>query len=923
MKSNSRTGLPPVPAAALASLLLLAACVVALPAAHAGLAVQRLRAESLDNPLGLDAPQPRLSWIVASRDRDQRQSAYRILVASRENLLAPGTADLWDSGRVDSPDTLGIRYAGKPLGSRQTCYWTVRVWDGQGEASAWSAPARWEMGLLAHSDWVGRWIGRTASTNYEPAPLLRRSFEVRGQPVRARIHACGLGYADLSLNGQSVSDAVLDPAFTRYDRRVLYTTHDVTRLVRQGSNTLGAVLGTGWFNGHVRAVWNFHAAPWRMSPRLLLQLHLDYADGRSEIIATDARWQTATGPVIFDSIYGGESYDARLERPGWNDLATDTAGWSPALELPAPAGVLRAQTIPPIRSERTLPPARIAEPAPGVFLVDFGQNLAGVAELAVSGPAGTRIELRYGERLGADGRLDRRDIDQHIRSQGAEQSFQTDTYVLRGSGTERWHARFTYHGFQYVEVTGFRPGPDTIRARFQHTAVEPAGTFECSHPDLNRIQAAARWAYLSNLQGIPTDCPHREKNGWTGDAHLAAEQANFNFDTLVAQAKWIGDLADEQQPSGELPGIVPTSGWGYAWGNGPAWDSAFLLIPAYAHTYFADTGMFERHYEGMCRYVDHLTRHAREGIVELGLNDWAPWKTETGAAITSTAYYYVDARIVAHAARCLGYSAEAARYDALADSIRRAFNRRFFHPESGLYDRGSQTALACALYQGLVEPEHVESVLAALVAAVEANNGHLDTGILGTKYLLNTLTDLGRADVAARIVLQETPPGWIPWLRQGATTLWEQWNGTESRNHIMFGDVSAWFYKALGGIRPDPAAPGFKHFTVRPECVEGVDWARAEYPSVRGLIATRWERKGSRFRLELTVPANTSATVHLPSRADAPILENRRPVDRAQGVRFLRQENDRALLNVGSGSYLFSTELPDRPSDPSLRKPVR
>jgi alpha-L-rhamnosidase len=881
---------------------------------HARLGVDHLRVESLDNPLSLDTPTPRLSWILTSRERAQYQSAFQILVATREDLLVPGQADLWDTGKILSPESLHIRYAGKPLASRQPCFWKVRVWDREDKPSAWSDTRRWEMGLLNRTDWTARWIGRTASTEPEPAPMLRRAFEVRGHPVRARLYACGLGYADLSLNGKAVANALLDPAFTRYDRRVLYTTHDVTRLIRPGRNTVGAILGTGWFNTHVRAVWNFHQAPWRMSPRLLLQLHLDYPDGHSEVIATDRTWETATGPILFDSIYGGETYDARLERPGWNDptpnAADAPADWSPALELPAPAGTLRAQTLPPIRSERTLPPSRITEPAPGIHVVDFGQNLAGFVELMVSGPAGTRVRLRYGERLGPDGRLDTHDIDQHIRSQGTNQSFQTDTYVLRGSGTERWHARFTYHGFQYVEVTGIRPGPDTLRAHFIHTAVAPAGTFECSNPDLNRIQAAARWSYLSNLQGIPTDCPHREKNGWTGDAHLAAEMANFNFDPLTAQAKWIDDLGDEQQPSGELPGIVPTSGWGYAWGNGPAWDSAFLLIPQYAHTYFADTSMFERHYEGMRRYVDHLTRLSHDGIVEAGLNDWAPWKTQTGAAITSTAYYFVDARIVAHAARLLGFHADAVKYDALAESIRRAFNRRFFHPDTGLYDEGSQTALACALHQGLVEPADRERVLNALVAAIDRTDGHLDTGILGAKYVLNALLDHGRPDVAARILTRTDAPGWIHWLRQGATTLWEQWNGTESRNHIMFGDVSAWFYKALAGIRPDPAAPGFKRFTLRPELVADLTWAKADYDSVRGRIDTRWERRENRFRLELTVPANTTATVHLPARADAPILEEGRPISQARGVRLLRQDGGRAILEVGSGSYDFASELP-------------
>ncbi len=876
----------------------------------ARLTAERLRVEYLENPLGLDAPQPRLSWIVTSKERDQRQSAYQILVASREDSLKPGKADLWDSGRVTSDETLHIRYSGRELASRQACVWRVRSWDQDGQASEWSGVGRWEMGLLRPKDWKASWIGRTEGTEYQPAPMLRKRFEVNGKVLRARAYVCGLGYCDMTVNGHPVSDSVLDPGYTRYDKRVLYVTHDITPWLRPGPNAVGVMLGTGWFNCHTRAVWNFHEAPWRMAPRLLLQLHIEYADGRMETVLSDATWRTSTGPVVFDSIYGGETYDARLEKTGWDTAGDNDVGWALAKVVAAPKGVLRAQAMPSIRSERTLPPARITEPTPGVYVVDFGQNLAGFAELNVSGPPGTPVRMRYGERLSPDGKLDTRDIEQHIKSQGKDQSFQTDTYILKGVGVERWHARFAYHGFQYVEVTGLRPGPDTIRAHFIHSAVPSAGSFECSNPDLNRIQMATRWAYLSNLQGIPTDCPHREKNGWTGDAHLAAEQANFNFLPVTVQAKWVDDLGDEQRPTGELPGIVPTGGWGYAWGNGPAWDSAYLLIPHYAHLYFGDTEMFRRHYEGMRRYVDYLSSHAKHGIIESGLNDWAPWKTQTGAAITSTAYYYVDARIVAEAARILGNTADAARYEDLAENVRRAFQARFQHPDTGLYDNGSQTALSCALYQGMVDPADKDRATANLLAALDRTGNHIDTGILGAKYLLNALLDTDHADRAYAVVSQTDQPGWIWWLRQGATTLWEQWGGAESHNHVMFGDVSAWFYKALAGIRPDPAGPGFKRFVLHPEIVGDLRFAKAEYDSIRGRIVSGWERHEGRLRLGITVPANTIAVVHLPARPSSVILEGGRRLEASKGIRLLSQEGDRAVLSVGSGTYEFTSEVP-------------
>jgi alpha-L-rhamnosidase len=876
--------------------------------ASAAMRGERLQCDYLDDPLGIDAPQPRLSWILTAKERAVKQTAYQVLVAGSEAALQKNQADLWDSGKVVSDDTAQIRYSGKPLASRQEAFWKVRVWDQAGGASE-SKPARWEMGLLQPGDWGAQWIARTTDTNANPAPLLRRAFLLNGRVKRARAYVCGLGYYELYLNGRKVGDHLLDPGYTRYDRRALYVTYDVTDGLKRGANAVGVILGNGWFNCHTKAVWDFHQAPWRAAPKLLLQLRVDYADGRTETIVSDDSWKCATGPIIFDSIYGGETYDARLEKPGWATADYDDSNWEPAKLVEAPAGRLAAQMMPPIKIHETLQPARLTEPKPGVLIFDIGQNLAGMAQLTVSGPAGTRVRMRYGERLLPDGTLDTRDIEQHVKKLGQEQQYQTDTYILKGSASETWRSRFTYHGFQYVEVTGFpgKPALDSLHAQFIHSAVPKAGDFACSNPLLNRIQRAARWSFLSNLQGIPTDCPHREKNGWTGDAQLACEQAQFNFFPAPVHQKWINDLGDEQKPTGQLPGIVPTSGWGYAWGNGPAWDSAFLLIPYYEYLFYGDTENFRRHYDGMKGYVDYLTTRAEDGIVKIGLNDWAPWKTQTEAGITDTAYYYVDASIVALAGRLLGKQADAEKYTSLATAIKAAFNKRFFQPETGLYDNGSQTALSCALCQGLVEPENKARVLANLVAAVQKANNHIDTGILGAKYLLNALLENGRADVAYRIVAQKDQPSWGWWLEQGATTLWEQWNGTESRNHIMFGDVSAWFYKALAGIQADLQSPGFKHFYVTPHVVGDLTSARGEYNSIRGKILSDWQLTNGEFRLRLTVPANSTATVSLPIAGG--VLENGKPAAQCRGVKFLRTEGGRSVFELGSGRFLFSGAL--------------
>lgn len=875
-----------------------------------------LRCEYRLNPLGIDSPQPRLSWVLRSRERAQKQTAYQVLVAGSVGQIWANRGDLWDSGKVAADETAQIVYAGKPLTSGQGCFWKVRVWDRDGVASDWSAAAYWEMGLLAPDAWKASWIGRTTDTNYYPAPLLRRAFTVTNQEIaRARVYISGLGYYALFLNGKPVGDQILDPGFTRYDRRVLYATHEVTSLLKPGKNAIGVMLGTGWFNCHTKAVWNFHEAPWRAAPKLILQLRMDYTDGHTETIVSDAQWRTATGPIVFDSIYGGETYDARLQKPGWTEADYNDGEWTPALEVKAPAGVLTAQPMPPIEITRRIEAVKVTEPKPGVFVFDFGQNLAGRAELDVKGPAGTRVVLQYGERLGKDGLLDLKDIAQHVVKKWPEQQFQTDTYLLQGKGSERWHSQFTYHGFQYVQVTGWpgTPKPKNLTALFNHTAVPAAGQFECSNPLLNRIQRAARWAYLSNLQSIPTDCPHREKNGWTGDAHLAAEQALFNFAPATLYTKWINDLADEQRPTGELPGIVPTSGWGYSWGNGPAWDSAYLLIPYYLYVYCGDTRILTSHLDGFRRYVDYLASKSKDdGIVDLGLNDWAPFETKTGAPITSTGYFYVDAQITSLAARLSGNEAEAKKYADLAASIRKAFNAKFYHAETGQYDQGSQTALSCALYQGLVDPANQARVVSNLVAAVESRNGHIDTGILGAKYLLNALLEYGRADVAYRVATRKDLPSWGWWLAQGATTLWEQWNGTESRNHIMFGDISAWFYKAIAGIQPDPAAPGFRRFIAAPQVLGDLTWAKATYHSIRGPIVSEWELKKGDFLWHLVVPANTTATVYLPIRSTDSPQESGKPLGAIRGIRFLPADRERTAFEIGSGDYHFRGKLNSR-----------
>ena len=539
--------------------------------------VTGLRCEYLADPVGIDVVPPRLSWKLESQWRGQKQTAYQVLVASEEKRLVEDKADLWDSGKVVSDQSIHVVYAGKPMASRTRCYWKVRVWDRDDKPTAFSESAVWEMGLLAPEDWQAKWISAprgegvpplsspspkgkeqgqdalaTADKSPQPAPLFRKAFTLAKRAQSARIYICGLGYYELHLNGAKVGDHVLDPAFTRYDRRALYVTYDVTRQLRKGPNALGVILGNGWYNMHTRCVWDFDKAPWRDRPALLCQLEITFDDDSKMVVASDATWRVTTGPIVFDSIRNGEKYDARLEKAGWDAADANDTGWPVAQVVSGPKGKLTAQMMPPIKVNKLVKPVKLSEPKPGVYVFDLGQNMAGWVRLRVFGPAGHEVVMRYGERLNPDGTLDQKEIGQHIKTGQP----QTDTYILKGRGTELWEPRFVYHGFQYVEVTGLpgKPNLNALEARVVHTAFDQAGTFECSNELFNHIQRNTLWSYVSNFVGYPTDCPHREKNGWTGDAHLAAETGLYNFDAASAYTKWLNDLKDEQRPTGELAG---------------------------------------------------------------------------------------------------------------------------------------------------------------------------------------------------------------------------------------------------------------------------------------------------------------------------------------------------------------------------------
>ncbi len=710
-----------------------------------------------------------------------------------------------------------------------------------------------------------QWIGRPGYrlNNWQfpvwPAPMFRREVALPVDVECAQAFVSGLGYTELYINGARIGDHVLDPVVTKYDQRVRFVRYDVTEHFQRGNNAIGVILGNGWYNCHTPDQWHFDKAGWRDYPKLLLEIRMTLANGEQRLIGSDLTWKVSEGAVRFDGLRNGETYDARCERPGWSEPDYDDVDWEGAVVVPGPGGLLQEQTTPPCKVIETLNPVSVQEIRPGVAVYDMGQNMAGWAQLCVSGEPGTEVVMRYGERLSDNGEVDQSQICHFVK----EGECQTDRYILKGQEEEIWEPRFTYHGFRYVQVEGLPDTPtlENLRGRVVHTAFEDIGSFACDNEDLNRVQECTKWSFRGNFVGIPTDCPHREKNGWTGDAHFAAEAGLMNFAVGSSYAQWLETMADTQRPSGQFPGIVPSCGWGYNWGNGPAWDSAYVFIPWYIYLYTGDMMPIRQHYEGVKRYLDFCDSMASNAILSFGLGDWMSFDPEqkTPVALTSTAYYYAHTKMAAKFAELLGKRTEQNNYDAFAEEIKNAFNRTFYKGD-GLYADGQQTALAIALYQGLVEDTEKGAVVEKLVETVRAEDFKANFGVIGAKYVPRVLAENGHADAAYRLVAQPECPGWVRWIRDGATTLRESWGDVNSRNHIMFGDVSAWMYQYLAGIQPNAEMPGFKHTIIRPHFVSELDWVKSNYASPFGRIYSGWSRNGSHIDVEIELPEGTSGT---------------------------------------------------------------
>ncbi len=831
-----------------------------------------LRTGYLTDPLGIDSERPDLSWRPAAGT----QRAYQVQVASSQDRLAAGDCDLWDSGRVAGERGVAVEYAGKPLGSARRACWRVRVWDEDGAASAWSATASWETGLLEPADWAGaRWVtapewAPPAAEDHDPdraMPLLARDLRLVRPVRRARLYATALGVYVPTVNGRRIAAAELEPGYTVYDKRLLYATYDVTEALRAGANTVGFQLSCGI--AHVPDV------PGRYQklhisyglPRLFAVLRVETDDGAVTTVVTDEDWRTAPGPVTLSDWFGGEEYDARRERPGWDTPDADVtaaAGWRPAVVAPALDVALTARTHPPIEVVDVLDAVSVTEPQPGVHVVDFGVNIAGRPELRVAGPAGTTVLLRPAELLHEDGTVNQRFTGRPCY----------DAYTLRGADQETpevWYPATVYHGFRYVQVEGL-PGPcaaDTVRAQVLRAANPPAGDFRCSDPLLTGIHRITERAVQGNMYSVLTDCPHREKLGWLEEVHLVFPAVANNYDVAAYYRKLVRDMADAQTETGLVPSTAPEyKVFEDKFRDDPNWGGALVLAPWYLYRTYGDTATLRTHYADMLRYLAHLDARAEGDLLHHGLGDWIAFDDSTPKAVTASYAYHRIATTLSRIAAVIGKDGDAREHAALADRIGRAFHDAFFDAAGHTYASGSQAADALALEMGIVPEAERDAVLDHLVAAIRAADNHVTVGEIALPSLLRMLSEHGRDDVVYDLVSRTDSPSYGYQVAHGATALTERWDGPtrgSSQNHFMLGAIEEWFTASLAGIRQAEDSVAFDRIVIRPAPVGDLTHADAWYDTPRGRVRSAWRRPaGGGLTLDVTVPPGPPARVEVP-----------------------------------------------------------
>jgi alpha-L-rhamnosidase len=915
------------------------------------LRVQDLLCDYQLNPLGIESKEPCLSWQLTSDQRNASQSAYQIQVRDRQG-------DLWDTGKVSSDQSLHIPYRGPALRSRQRCTWQVRVWDSNDRPSAWSASAWWEMGLLHPTNWQAQWIEPDWDEDpsaFNPSPYLHAPFTLRARPVSARLYVTAHGLYEASFNGQRVGNAYFTPGYSSYHHRLPYQTYDVSNLLYDGENVAGMIIGDGWYRGSLGITSQRNTYGSRLG--LLWQLVVSYADGSEQVIVSDERWRATTGPILSSDLKVGEVYDAGLEMPGWDQPGFDASYWRGVRVAEYRLENLVTTSAPLVRRKERLVPVKILTTPVGETVVDMGQNFSGMVQLSVNGPAGTTIRLRHGEALDKEGNF----TMDHL---GIEPAFppppQTVSYTLRGGGEEVYTPFFTVHGFRYVKVEGFpgTPTPENFTGIALYSDLPTTGTFTCSDPHLNQLQHNILWSQKGNFLEIPTDCPTRERAGWTGDAQIYAPTASFLMQTAGFFRKWLRDLATEQEPDGRVPLIIPKASGSESslprtvtLLNGSAgWGDAAVILPWTLYQVYGDQSILEEQYASMKAWVDYQRRQAQDKYnpqghtaaryqerkpleYELYLWDtnyhWGEWlepddpvpgllfaKWTPGVAqilsapSIATAYFAYSTRLLAETARVLGKEEDARGYTTLFEKIRQAFLTEFVG-ENGQMTPDKQSSYVRALAFDLLPEQLRPAATQRLVELIQEAGIHLGTGFLSTPYLCPVLGDNGHLDLAYALLMQDTPPSWLYAIKKGATTIWESWNGIDeegnphnSLNHYSYGAIGNWLYQVVAGIAP--GVPGYRQIIFQPQPGGGLTFASATYQSLYGEIATSWQIDGERFHLSVTVPTNTTATVVIPTWLGIQITEGGVGLSSAVGVRKVRYEQEATVIEIGSGIYAFT-----------------
>jgi alpha-L-rhamnosidase len=872
------------------------------------------------NPLGIDDKNPRLGWQMESAERNQWQTAYEICIDSNIAALSKNHKGIWNSGKIISSDNIQVECRGLEPRSFTRYYWAVRVYDGKGKVSEWSEAAWFETAMLDTLDWKARWIGDGSEQfkrdedfyKDDPMPIFRKYFDIHRKIASARLYISGLGYYEAYLNGKKVGDRSLDPGFTSYRKEVLYSSYDITKMVSKGKNIARIALGNGWWNPlPLRLFGSFNLREFQQTGRPCVKavIRIVYADRSVVWINTDETWQTAPGPVIKNNVYLGEHYDARREK--------EESAWKNAVLEEGPSGKLMAQMQPPIRVTRIINPVRIQECGKDTFLVDMGQNFAGVVRIHVNGARGTKIVLRYGEDIFSNGRLNfYTSVAGQIKTGGLSggpgapsMAWQEDSYILKGEGRESWNPSFTFHGFRYVEITGWpgRPGLTDIEGLRMNSDVKTNGSFSCSNEMFNQLYSTIQWTFLSNLFSVQSDCPAREKMGYGGDMVATASSFIYNYDMANFYEKAVRAFANDQQPDGGITEIAPFTGIadrGHGGKSGPlGWELAFGYLQKQLYDFYGDKRIIQDHYDAFIKQVEFLKSKAKNGLFFWDISDHEALDPKP-EAFSASVFFYHHILLAAEFAGIVGKKEDSLGYANYASHVRTEIINKFWIPGTGRFDNATESAQLFALYYGL-SPDP-ESILKVLAQEYERHAWHLSTGIFTTKMMFDVLRLYDKNDWTYRVANQRDFPGWGYMLSKGATTLWETWAypaSGPSQNHPMFGSVNEWFYRSLAGI--NPLAPGFKKIQIKPQPVKDLSWVKGDYESVMGPVHSGWIKTDSSFVLDVSIPVNSSAEIWLPFGKGKRFTESKMPIDKSMDVKLSREENGYAVMSVGSGKYHF------------------